>query len=136
MIENPFKCFSNRKSEPFQNILYEYEQWKKSDEYLFTSFTPSKSVLPKYMIDFVLKIYQNPSEIMKHIYTYKTNDIKVSSIDFYNLAISFKKAARETTEYMVKDSRISDLCSLFSSNNRIPSFTKTNSTCAFTNIYY
>lgn len=114
MIEDPFECFSKRKSTPFRNLLYDYEQWKKSDECLFASFTPSKSELPEYVIDFVLKTYQNSDRFMKHIYTYKTNnDIRVSSLDFYNLAIGFKKAARETAEYMVKNSSIGDLDTLF-----------------------
>lgn len=110
MIENPFINFSNRKSQPFQNLFFEYKQYKKSDMHLFSSFKSNK--MSKYVADFILRTYKDVESFKKHTYEYNDNE-KVSMSDFYNLAVYFKKAARETAGYMVKESRICDLDTLF-----------------------
>jgi len=106
---SPFANFSNRKSIPFQRLFYEYELRKKNGDFLFGSFQHNENNLSEY--DFALQNYQSFEDFKNHTYTYKYNTNKF--LDFYGMALGFKKAARESAELMVKDDSISALDTLF-----------------------
>lgn len=99
-MPNPFQNLSKRKFRKLADIFY----------------LRDKSRIEGYRLPFVvyeklLQDYKTYDLFEKHLITIThENDI---SKDFYNMALHFKKAARESAEFLVKDSEIGKLDTVF-----------------------
>ncbi|MFD6439015.1 hypothetical protein ACFWDG_04220 [Peribacillus sp. NPDC060186] len=96
----PFENISNRKLRTFENVFY-----------LRNETPPERYKLPFVVYESILKDYKTIELFKKHLITIShENNL---SKDFYNMALNFKKAAREAAEFLVNDPDIGKLDKVF-----------------------